>query len=163
MNYFDDDYVNFNVSINSNDNTLNINGNIKNSHLYKKKIILAPHCSKSISSFTGSFLPFPCENIAIQNTPNYYVINNDNFNVVFSYPNSYYKNDGFTKIKSPIIIFLDDFKIIYELNDLFPLKTLSSRIINTEQLGLKEFVLPIGNSEDIMYNLCDSKIKYNLA
>lgn len=163
MNNFDDNYVSFNVSFNRNDNTIDINGVIKNHSLYKKKIISAPNSSKSLSSYTGSFLPFPCETIAMENTPNYLEIDNDSFNVKFIYPNSFYKNDGYTKIKSPIIILLDDYKLIYELNDFCPLKTLASRINKPEQYGLKEFILPIGNSEDIMYNLCNAKINYNLA
>ena len=155
--------INFNVSYLDN-YKIKIYGSINNPSSYKKKIIVAPNKANSNSSYSGSFLPFPCEEIALYNTPNNYIIDDSgNFNVDFIYPNSYYAQDGFTKIKSPIIFILDDKKIIYELNDLFKLKTLHSRIDSPNSYELKEFILPVANSENTMNNLANAKYIYNIA
>jgi len=161
-NLYNNEFVSFNI--NNNKNNINISGNIKNFPLYKKCIITAPNSVDIISSYTGSYLPFPCEEIALDNTKNYNLLTSENFNVNFSYPNSYYDSDGFTKIISPIIFLLDDKKIIFQLNDLFPLKTLSSRLKDKQYLyGIKETLLPIANSEDTMKSFCYAKYLHNIA
>ena len=110
------------------DNKINVRGFIKSPGNYHKMIIMAPNPIDTITSFSGKGLPFPCEMIAFENTPNFETIQlNGKFNVDFLYPNSYYTPDGYTKIKSPIVFSLDNKKIIIELNDKCPLKTLRDR------------------------------------
>jgi hypothetical protein len=160
---FDNQYANINIKkIN---NKLYIKGFIKSPNNFKNKAIIAPNPMDTITSYSGKGLPFPCEAIAFENTPNFFKISdNGTIDVIFYYPNSYYSVDGYTKIKSPVIIYLDDIKIIIELKDSCPLKTLRDRIRgNPSFYGLKELILPIGNAEDVMNNYSTAKLLYNIA
>lgn len=154
-----------NLTVTKNKNELLINGILKDAITYKKKIITAPNQPDIRTSYSGTALPFPCEDIALENTKNYKEIGNDGIiSVNFKYPNSYYKNDGITKIKSPIIIIIDDKKLIYELEDLCPLKTLRDRVRgNPSFYAFKEILLPVATAENNMYNYAAAKINYNIA
>ena len=147
------------------DNKINVKGYIKNPGNYHKMIIMAPNPIDTITSFSGKGLPFPCEMIAFENTPNFETIqSNGEFNVVFLYPNSYYTPDGYTKIKSPIVFSLDNKKIIIELNDKCPLKTLRDRKRGDPNFyGTREFILPIGTAEEVMNYYSYAKLNYNIA
>jgi len=146
-------------------NKINVKGFIKNPGNYKKMIIMAPNPIDTITSFSGKGLPFPCETIAFENTPNFEVISSDGkFNVIFLYPNSYYSPDGYIKIKSPIIFSLDNKKIIIELNDKCPLKTLRDRKRGDPNFyGTREFILPIGTANEVMNYYSYAKLNYNIA
>ena len=152
-------------SIKLEDKFLIIKGSLKNPNNYKTKIITAPNPPDYRTSYSGSALPFPCEEIAFQNTKNYKEIDNSGvIDVKFTFPNSYYSPDGYNKIKSPIMINIDDEKIIYELDDLFPLKTLRDRVRgNPSYYAIKEILLPVATAENNMYNYANAKIKYNIA
>lgn len=160
---FDNQYAN--IQIKKNNNRLLIKGFIKNPSNFKNKAIIAPNPIDTITSFSGKGLPFPCETIAFDNTPNFSIIpDNGIIDVIFLYPNSYYTPDGYTKIKSPIIIHLDAIKIIMELKDNCPLKTLRDRVRgNPNYYGLKELILPIGTAEEVMNNYSKAKLLYNIA
>jgi hypothetical protein len=146
-------------------NYITIKGNIKNPNNYTKMAIMAPNPIDKITSFSGKALPYPCEMIAFENTPNFKIINKDGIiDIVMKYPNSYYTPDGYTKIISPVIISLDDKKIIIELKDKCPLKTLRDRQRgNPSFYGKREFLLPIGTAEEVMNNYAYAKHKYNIA
>jgi len=146
-------------------NNLKIKGSLSNPAIYKKKVITAPNSIDIITSYSGSALPFPNEEIAFENTKNYLEINNDGIiDITFKFPNSYYSPDGKNKIKSPIILILDDKKIIYELDDLCPLKTLKDRVRgNPSFYAVKEILLPVATAENTMYNYSQTKMKYNIA
>ena len=163
MDNIDNDYVS--CTIKQINNKLLIKGFIKNAYNYKKKILIAPNPVDKITSFSGKCLPFPCETIAFENTPNFKVIDdNGAFNVEFSYPNSYYSPDGYKKIKSPIIFSLDDKKIIIELKDYNPLKTLRDRSRGDPNFySTREFLLPLGTAEQNMNNYSYAKIVHNIA
>ena len=160
---FDNQYANINIK--KYNNNLIIKGFIKNPNNFKNKAIIAPNPIDNISSYSGKGLPFPCESIAFDNTPNFAIIPaNGIIDIVFIYPNSYYTPDGYTKIKSPIIIHLDAIKIIIELKDYCSLKTLRDRVRgNPNYYGLKELILPIGTAEEVMNNYSKAKLIYNIA
>lgn len=165
MHFYEDDKIFFNIEYIHN-KFINLNGKIKNFEVYDKCIIKAPMPIDKHSSYTGVALPFPCEEIALDNTLNIYELrkySDGTFNVDFIYPNSFYGNDGKTIYKSPVIFLLDDEKIIIELKNLCPLKTLSSRISNPNQYNMKEYLLPVATSEKTMYNYANLKINNNLA
>jgi hypothetical protein len=153
------------VIIEEANNIINIECSVKNSSNYKNMAIMAPNPIDRITSFSGKALPFPCEMIAFENTPNFKLIDkNGNVNVKFQYPNSYYTPDGYKKIISPVIISLDDKKIIIELEDKCPLKTLRDRKRNDPNFyGIKEFTLPIGTGEEVMNYYSKAKVLYNIA
>jgi hypothetical protein len=164
MERVDNDYIQCTIK-KINNNKISIIGFIKSPNKYNKISITAPNPPDRITSYSGKNLPFPCEMIAFENTPNFQIIASDgNINVEFLYPNSYYSPDGYTKIKSPIIISLDEKKIILELKDQCPLKTLTDRTRgNPNFYGMKEFILPIGTSEEVMRNYAFAKVAYNIA
>jgi hypothetical protein len=146
-------------------NKIKIVGHVKNPINYKKMAIMAPNPIDTITSFSGKGLPFPCEMIAFENTPNFQLIPTTGaIDVDFLYPNSYYTPDGYTKIKSPIIISLDNKKIIIELPDKCPLKTLRDRSRGDPNFyGVREYILPIGTAEEVMNNYAYAKVNYNIA
>lgn len=164
MEIIDNEYIKCNIK-NIDNNHIEINGSIKNPSNYKKLVIMAPNPIDKITSFSGKGLPFPCETIAFENTPNFHIINADGiFNVLFVYPNSYYTPDGYTKVKSPIIFSLDSKKIIIELKDKCPLKTLRDRVRGDPNFyAMKELILPIGTSENVMNYYSYAKINHNIA
>ena len=149
----------------SNNNKIKINGFVKNYMNYSKMAIMAPNPIDTITSFSGKGLPFPCELIAFENTPNFEIIpSNGTINVEFLYPNSYYSPNGYTKIISPVIISLDGKKIIIQLDDMCPLKTLRDRSRGDPKFyGIKELILPVGTAEEVMHNYAYAKINYNIA
>ena len=164
MKKVDNEYINW-VIEKSNNNKIKINGVVKNHTNYSKMAIMAPNPIDTITSFSGKGLPFPCELIAFENTPNFEIINSNGIiNVEFLYPNSYYSPNGYTKIISPIIISLDGKKIIIQLNDMCPLKTLNDRSRGDPKFyGMREIILPIGTAEETMNNYAYAKYTYNIA
>jgi len=164
MKKVDNEYINCIVE-KKNNNKIKISGFVKNHMNYSKMAIMAPNPIDKITSFSGKGLPFPCELIAFENTPNFEIINSNGLiDVLFDYPNSYYAPNGYTKIISPIIISLDGKKIIIQLNDLCPLKTLRDRSRGDPNFyGMREFILPIGTAEEVMNNYAYAKYKLNIA
>ena len=144
---------------------VSIKGSLINPSLYKKKVVIAPAPISKMTSYSGSALPYPNEEIAFENTKNIFEISDNGvIDTIFQYPNSYYSQDGITKIKSPIIIIFDENKYIIELNDLCPLKTLRDRKRGDPIFyALKELILPVGTAEETMKNYSAAKIKYNIA
>lgn len=149
----------------SNGLNLTIKGTLHNPGVYKNKIIKAPNPVDMRTSFSGSALPFPNEEIAFENTKNHSIIDNTGvIDITFKYPNSYYLPCGLKKIKSPIFFILDDNKIMYELDDICPLKTLRQRVnSNPSFYAIKEILLPVATAENNMNNYASAKIKYNIA
>ncbi len=160
---FNDEYINISVELLI--NNVNIVGTLKNPNLFKKRILTAPAPSNNLMSYSGSFLPFPNEEIALENTKNIFTINTDGvINTNFTYPNSYYSPDGYNKIKSPIILIIDDKKIIYELDDLCPLKSIRDRVRGDPRFyAVKEILLPVATAEKNMMNYASAKYTYNIA
>jgi len=159
---FDDDYVSFRVEVNGRE--VEISGILKNPAAYKRKVITAPNPPDRRNSYSGTALPFPCETIAFENTINYKEIDSGVINTKFIYPNSYYAPNGIDKIKSPIMIIIDDKKIVYELEDACPLKTLRDRVRgNPSFYALKEVLLPVATAENNMYNYSIAKSRFNIA
>jgi hypothetical protein len=164
MKKVDNEYINCIVE-KKNNNKIKISGFVKNHINYSKMAIMAPNPIDKITSFSGKGLPFPCELIAFENTPNFEIINSTGrIDVLFDYPNSYYTPNGYTKIISPIIISLDGKKIIIQLNDLCPLKTLRDRSRGDPNFyGMRELILPVGTAEEVMNNYAYAKLHYNIA
>ena len=160
---FTNEFISCAISVNG--INVNIKGTLNNPSIYKKKCIIAPTPANKITSYSGSSLPFPNQEIAFQNTKNFFEIKDDGIiDTIFQYPNSYYSPDGITKIKSPILFIIDDNKFIIELEDLCPLKTLRDRKRNDPSFyALKEILVPIGTAEEKINNYSFAKIKYNIA
>lgn len=80
------------------DNSLVVSGNVDSNYQSEKLYIKYSACNPPTynSSFSGSGLPFPNEDVAYQNTPNRGVVEvmNGKFEFSLRYPNSYYINMG---------------------------------------------------------------------
>ena len=105
-------------------NKLYISGSINQP--FKNAVLFASNPIDTMSNYSGSALPFPCEGIAMENTVNKKVITEPSYTAQFIYPNSYYDNDGRTLIPPTIYLKIDG-KIVErtELQNPFPLKTLN--------------------------------------
>jgi len=159
-----DNYLSLNVEL-IGTRDLIIKGTLKNPSSYKKKIIVSPNPPDIRASYSGTALPFPCEEIALENSKNFFEIKDDGvIDVKFIYPNSFYSVDGYKKIISPIILMIDDIKIIHELIDFCPLKTLRDRVRgNPSFYALKEILLPVATAENTMNNYAKAKVINNIA
>lgn len=162
--HISDNYLDCNFNIDYNNKTFVIKGLLRNADSYKTKILCAPNPPDIRNSYSGTALPFPNEFIAFENTKNHYKIDNGVIDVVFKVPNSYYSSDGYNKIKTPIMLIIDDKKIIYEFDDFCPLKTLRDRVRgNPSFYAVKDVLLPVATAENTMYNYSEAKVNYNIA
>ena len=168
---YNDEYTAFDITVNSDNSALKINGSIKNHTMYKDIIIIAPNPINRMSSYSGSGLPYPNYEIAFENTPNIHKIEASGiFDISFKYPNSFYMPDGINKIK-PSIYFIfttiDDksFRLQYELRDINPLRTLINRNSrkNPEFYGAKDRILPIATAEKVMLAYSRAKIEHDIG
>lgn len=137
-------------------------------------IIFAASPIDRMTNYTGSGSPFPCAAIAFDNSPNKHVIDPDGmFDVVFKYPNGYYKSEAFVKIPPSIFFSLvrrgdhDPFFVQFTLPDPLPLRTLGYRSSRSElgplYYSAKEQLLPIASAQDTMLQYADAKSRYNIA
>jgi len=156
-------------SIDIKDNDIYIKGSIINPENYKNMFIIAPSPLNKNSSYSGSALPFPNSDIAFENTKNNYIIKNDGLiDTIFKYPNSFYDIDGKTKIVPSIFFILDKNKIVYNLPDLYKLKTLNDRFkyndtYNPFFYDKDRLLTKIDTSENLMYKYSKLKISNNIA
>jgi hypothetical protein len=168
---FDDQYVNCSVIFDSNYGEIYIKGYVKNPSVYRQMMLISPNPIDRMTNYSGSGLPFPCSEIAFENTPNKHLISNDgNFNVIFAYPNSFYASNGIDKIISPIYFILylpgSDINISkFELPDLCVLRTLTYRSARKgpEFYAAKDYILPIANAETVMREYARAKIEHDIA
>lgn len=169
---FNNNFVSCNITFSNDYSKMTVNGSIKNPMVFKKMVILAPNPIDRMTNYSGSGLPFPCADIAFDNTPNKYIIGSDgSFNVNFTYPNSYYGQNGYTKIISSIFFILDygDNKketIRFELKDLCVLRSLadrSSKRKGPEFYAAKDYILPIDTAENVMRAYSQAKVEYDIA
>jgi hypothetical protein len=167
---FSNSFVICNINNIEGTNKLKIKGNVLNPMLYKSMILIASNPIDRMTNYSGSGLPFPCSDIAFENTPN--ILNIDSsgsFDTVFIYPNSYYSQGGCEKIVSSIFIILDNGSnkefIRFELPDICPLRTLSNRKNRTgpEFYATRDFILPIDTAENVMRAYAKAKLEYGIA
>jgi hypothetical protein len=87
---------------------IHLTGKFNDLDQYDTAEILAANPIDRMTNYSGSGLPFPCAAIAFDMTPNYTILTDKSgvFSVLFSYPNSYYTEDGFTKIPPSIFFIL---------------------------------------------------------
>lgn len=168
---FDDEFIYCNVDFINNYTKININGHIKKPFEYKKILLIAPNPIDRMTNYSGSGLPFPCADIAFENTPNKIIIEDSgNFSTVFKYPNCFYMQNGTDKITSSIFFSLTDHNnhtihLRYELEDIYALRTLVNRSSRKgpEFYGSKDYLLPIANAEDIMREYARIKIENDVG
>jgi len=113
---------------------IRIIGSIKDFGKYKQVSIIAPNTFDKKSSYSGQGLPFPCANIAFENTPNKHTIGESGtFDIIFDYPNSFYTVADKKKIVSPVYFSMIDHSStehieMVNLKDKYELRTLINRV-----------------------------------
>ena len=148
-----------------------ITGNIVDVAKYKHAIIIAPNTFDVKGSYSGKGMPFPCAEIAFENTPNKHLVNtNGIFDVVFDYPNSFYTVANKMKIISPIYFIIVDQNDVQHiefvhLEDMYKLRTLTNRETRTgpEFYSKKYEILPVDTAESLMMQYSLLKKEKGLA
>lgn len=176
MSYrFDNEFVECTVTIIDKDANLELKGHVKQMGMAREVVLMAPNPIDRMTNYTGSALPFPCANVAFENTPNYVIITDPSgtFHVKFSYPNGYYTTDAHTKIEPSIFLKFDWKKADKEptivrlpLQDRFPLRTLNYRpghAKGPQYYAVKSDMIGIRGAEATMKALIMAKVNYDVA
>ncbi len=168
---FDDAFVFCQVDFIANNTKIVLKGAVKNPANYSKILAIAPNPIDRMMNYSGSGLPFPCADVAFENTPNKVLIDSTGvFNVVFLYPNSFYLQNGRDKVISPIFFSLTDHNEVtrhvqYELPEQNILRTLVNRSSRRgpEFYGAKDYLLPIATAENVMREYARVKVENNVG
>jgi hypothetical protein len=170
---FNDEYVN--LIVNEIDNyELSISGKIIMPERYLQMELLAGNPIDRNMSMNGSGLPYPCPNIAFDESPNYLLIpeNGEFSNIIFKYPNSYYTNDAKTKILPSLFITLrprdnsEPLHLRFELHDILPLRTLTYRPHHDAGplfYSAKEGLIELQGAEATARAYASYKARYDIA
>lgn len=167
---FENEFIKCKVKM-INKREIKILGKIVTGDLYDSVTLLAANPVDNITSFSGTGMPFPNSDYAFENTQNKYVIGKSGFfDVNFTYPNSYYINNGKTKLVSSIFFIFEDYEgvkkfIRFELKDLFPLRTLINREARNgpEFYNSKYELLPIDTAYQVMIDYKNMKVKNDIG
>lgn len=173
MNQFsiNNDHVTCTVSIVG--NQVRIVGNVYEPAAYATMVLLAPNPPTRMTSYSGSALPYPCANMAFDNTPNQEVISSSGeFDTTFVYPNSYYEQSATNKIPPSVFFILkkanvneDPIYVRVGLEDPAILRTLTHRIGRTgpEFYATKDTIIAPQTAEKTMRTLKVYKSKFDIA
>lgn len=159
------------------DGNLFLTGKIKTIHTFDHAEIVAANPIDRRISYSGSGLPFPCANIAFEGTPNFIKVTSDNngeFSGVFMYPNSYYTEDGYTRVPPSIFVILkkEDSEPIFihfelpQIDSILNVRTLTYR--NKPRQGpvtfdMKHDFIGVCDAEETMLRYRDAKIFNDLV
>lgn len=168
---FQNEYLNCSVKFLENNSKIQVTGSIINRSSFKNIMLIAPNTIDKTASYHGTGLPFPCADIAFEETPNKLEIDNTGyFSTVFTYPNSYYTVSLANKVISSIFFILEDFSgnkkfVKFELKDLYPLRSLVNRETRKgpEFYSDKYDILPVDTAEVIMKEYSKLKVEKGLA
>lgn len=168
---FDNEYIRCNIEFLNNCKHIKITGLVHNRLLYKNIVLIAPNSINLSSSYSGTGLPFPCADIAFENSPNVYEVDASGvIDTIFRYPNSYYTVANKNKIISSIFVVIEHTDgsnqfIRLQLKDMYPLRTLVNREGRTgpEFYELKHEILPVDTAEVVSRQYAKIKTTYNIA
>ena len=154
---------------------LAISGTVDDAKRYERMYLIAAHPIQQMTSYSGSGLPWSCPNMAMDNTPNFFEIPpSGNFTVNFSFPNSYYMNDGIQRVLPSLFVVLtpkngEPISVQFQLpeDDPLPLRTLThreGRASGSDFYNAKDTLLGVPSSaEKTMRAYKDYKIAYDKA
>lgn len=149
-----------------------LTGMVYNPSAYQQMIVIAPNPMNRITSYSGSGLPYPCPNMAFENTPNKEAVPKTGaFDVKFFYPNSYYLDNNMEKVPPSIFFILhrpsvaEPESIRIELEDNCVLRTLTHRPQRNgpQFYASKDTLIVPQTAEGVMRTLKEYKVKYSLA
>lgn len=167
----DDSIMSCSIDYSADYSHIYIQGRIKSPKTYNKMVLIAANPIDRMTNYSGSGLPFPCAEIAFDNTPNKLIINpSGEFNTTFKYPNSFYAQNGSDKIISSVFFLLyssnnDVINKQIELIDWCVLRTLVNRNSRKgpEFYAAKDYILPIASAENVMRAYAKAKIENDIA
>jgi len=168
---FENSFVKCRVDTIDNCRKIKIKGIVNNRSYYKNVLLIAPNPASLSSSYSGTGLPFPCADIAFEESKNIYAIDTAGvIDTIFMYPNSYYTVANKTKIVSSLFFVFETHDnqkefVRLELKDLYPLRTLVNRESRTgpEFYEIKHQVLPVDTAEVIMKEYAKLKVDMKIA
>lgn len=172
---FENEFVQCDVVIVDEKGTLQLTGAIKQMGMAREVIINAPNPIDRMTNYTGSGLPFPCAQIAFENTPNIAKITDPTgrFDLKFSYPNAYYTTDAHTKVEPSIFVTFywkdmtkEKTVVRLPLVDGLTLRTLNYRPGHAKgphYYAVKSDIIGIRGAEATMYALAEAKAVYDIA
>ncbi len=177
MSYsFDNEFVQCTVTIRDDLSAkMSVKGHVKQMAASREVVVSAANPMDRMTNYTGSGMPFPCQQIAFENTPNYARITepSGSFDLEFSYPNSYYTTDAYTKIEPSVFVTLywkdatkDKMVVRLPLVDRAPLRTLSYRpnfYKGPEYYAVKTDIVGVRGAEATMRAIAEAKVQYGIA
>lgn len=170
---FDNQYVSVKMII-TESASVQLQGRVHNRASYGSVEVIAPCPIDRMTNYSGSGLPFPCAEIAFENTPNQISVGDSGtFHGVFAYPNSYYAQDALEKVVSSIFVIMhpktpgDPIIVRMELPEQVPLtvRTLTHRPKRTDPAFyyLKQDIIGVRGAEATMRALKDVKVYQGFA
>lgn len=150
--------------------SVRLTGSVRVPTAFTTMVVMAANPMNRMTSYAGSGLPFPCPNIAFQDTPNKVSIDKTGaFDVSFSYPNSYYTNDQRQRVEPSVFFILsgatEPVFVRIPLQEPVPLRTLNHRPGRTgpEFYARKDTLIAPQTAEGVMRTLKEYKAKYDIA
>ena len=148
-----------------------ISGTISDLSSWDKVLIIAANPIDRMTTYAGSGLPFPCQDVAFDQTPNIVTVTEPNVSIVFAYPNSYYTYDNWTKVPPSIFLVKTHHQKMpsierYTLPDPLVLRTLNYRkgyYAGPSFYSQKETIIPMGTAESYIYNMTRAKAVHDIA
>lgn len=167
---FKNEHVSGKAHIDFTKQTVHLQGAIANPGGYSQIQLIAANPPNRMTAYAGSGLPFPCSQVAFEDTPNVATISGGSFSVTFQYPNAYYVPDMNTKVP-PAVYFIfktanSSFASRIDLYDTLPLRTLVHRPNHAKGPGFysaKESLIGVRSAEDTMRYLAQYKGLYDIA
>lgn len=168
---FSNDHVTLSISEDNTKSMIKIIGNLTNPALYSKRVVFAANPIDRMTTYTGSGLAFPNNDIAFENTPNYFEVDDSGaIETLFYKPNSYYSPDTFTRIVPSIFIKLvptnikeEPIIIRFKLEDPLPLKSRKDKSGGPNYYAKKSEIIGVRGQHEIMQMIKDVKTQYNVA
>jgi hypothetical protein len=150
---------------------IHLTGKVASPSTFQLMSIFAASPINRLTSYSGSGLPFPCAQVAFENSPNNYTIDpSGDYDVVFKYPNGYYMSDAKEKVPPSIFFSFAEpgkapFLVHFKLPDPLPLRTLGYRPNRVSPLyySAKEDLIPIAGAADTMMLYSYAKKHYDIA
>jgi len=146
------------IAVEIEDQNVHIKGSIANFSEFTEVSVVAAHPIDRMTTYAGSGLPFPCEDIAFDGTPNHVKLTAASFSCTFKYPNSYYDERSWQKVPPSIFVYGITrtgavVKHATLLPDPLPLRTLNYRqgyFRGPQFYADKEYIIPLQSAEGTM-------------
>jgi len=153
------------------DGDVRIVGKLNNTVSLENVRIFATRPIDRMTNYSGSGLPFPCADVAFENSPNNHTVDaSGHFDVKFKYPNGYYMSDAREKVPPSIFFSITEqmkppYLIQFKIPDPLPMRTLGYRPMRQGPMyySAKQDLIPIAGAADTMMMYADAKYRFGIA